>query len=72
MDHMSTALSSLRQEGNMPSEGGCQARAAQCQGGGNIMHARALDYAMHNYAQLCRMHFDEDTRGLQKKGGRGS
>ena len=42
------------------------------------MHARALDYAMHNYAQLCTImhdsaqlcgtHFNEDTRGLQIRG----
>ena len=32
------------------------------------MHARALDYAMYNYAHLCTMHFDEDTRGLQTRG----
>ena len=34
--------------------------------GGNIMQ-RALDFAMHNYAQLCTMHFDENTRGLQTR-----
>ena len=32
------------------------------------MQARALDYAMHNYAQLCTMHFNEDTRGLHSRG----
>ena len=26
------------------------------------MHARALDYEMHSYAQLCTMHFDEHKR----------
>ena len=31
-------------------------------GGGGIMHAQALDYAMHNDARLCTMHFDKDTR----------
>ena len=37
-------------------------------GRGGIMHAQALDYAMHTEARLCTMHFDEDTRGLQTRG----
>ena len=52
--------------------------------GGNFMHAGALDYAMHNYAQLCtimhnyaklcttiRLHCNEDTQGLQTRGNLG-
>ena len=37
-------------------------------GGGVLCTARALHYAMHNYAQVCTTHLDEDTRGLQTKG----
>ena len=45
------------------------------------MHAGALDYAMHNYAQLCTimqnyarlcgLHCNEDTQGLQTRGNLG-